>query len=125
MTDAATPEGQQTPQQVAARASVLLSAQRALLGEVTPELRGVLVSWAAPPDVPEPAWIEADFYYDREIEDDDADHVSEVEGYVAADFLPDVDVRFSPLHLSGSRPLPQVAEKDLATKVWVYRRFEE
>jgi hypothetical protein len=48
-----------------------------------------------------------------------------VEGYVAADYQPDVSVTFTPIHLSPSRRLPSVAREDLMHMEWAYRRFEK
>ena len=50
---------------------------------------------------------------------------SEVEGYVAADYQPEVSVTFTPVHLSASPPLPTVGGEDLQHMEWAYRRFEE
>lgn len=119
-----TPPPPLTPGQRQARASVLLSAQRALLGEVTPALRGVLLTWQAPADGTEPTSIVGDFYYDTEVDDDAAEHVSEVEGYVAADFGDELDIEFTPVHLSPRRPLPRLTQADLTSKDWVFQRYE-
>ena len=116
---------QPTPQQTRVRSYLLLSVQRALLGEVTPGLRAVLVRWTSAPDATEPTAVDAEFFYDDEIDDDDVEHVSEVEGYVAADYQPDVSVTFTPIHLSASRRLPTVGGEDLLHAGWAYRRFEE
>jgi len=51
--------------------------------------------------------------------------VGEVEGYLAADYQPDVSVTFTPIHLSPSRRLPSVAREDLMHMEWAYRRFEK
>ena len=88
-------------------------------------LRGVLVRWTSAPDATEPTAVDADFFYDDEMDDDDAEQVGEVEGYVAADYQPGVAVTFTPIHLSPSRRLPTVAGEDLMHMEWAYRRFEE
>ena len=93
------------------RVEVLLSLQRALWDMVTPTLRGVAVRPAFPD-------IHARFLYDRGSRED-RDIVSEVEAYVAADFLPPVTVDFEAVVLPRERP------RDLQEgEVWVYLRRE-
>ncbi len=93
------------------RVEVLLSFQRALWDMVTPSLRGVAVRPAFPD-------IQARFLYER-VSDVDREVVSEVEAYVAADFLPPVMVEFEAV------ALPIECSRDLQEgEVWTYLRRE-
>lgn len=93
------------------RVEVLLSFQRALWDMVTPALRGVAVRPAFPD-------IQARFLYEQ-VSGEDREIVSEVEAYVAADFLPPVMVEFEAVALPIERP------RDLREgEVWAYLRRE-
>lgn len=93
------------------RVQVLLSFQRALWDMVTPSLRGVAVRPAFPN-------IQSRFLYEQ-VSDEDRELVSEVEAYVAADFLPPVMVEFEAV------ALPIECSRDLAEgEVWAYLRRE-
>ncbi|NER08482.1 MAG: hypothetical protein F6K17_41085 [Okeania sp. SIO3C4] len=91
------------------RASVLLSLQGALLGEVTPELRGVTVGWTEDT-------IEAIFYYDCKITDDISEIVNEMETIVISGF-PEYGIDFRAVHCNESK-LPKGLFE------WVYLRAE-
>lgn len=93
-----------------ARVRVLLSMQRALLGAVTPTLRGVAVSWTADR-------IVARFIYDEGPRDHDlmlkteTEVLADFDESVATDFVVEVEPAPAPLALSNG-------------EVWVYRRHE-
>ncbi|GBC62561.1 hypothetical protein DENIS_3533 [Desulfonema ishimotonii] len=91
------------------RASLLLSMQGALLGEVTPELRGVTVGWTE--DI-----IQGIFYYDCKITDDISDIVEEIETLIISGF-PDYRINFKAVQNNESR-LPE------GLLEWVYLRAE-
>ncbi len=93
------------------RLTVLWSFQRALLDEVTPNLRGVAV-------IPKSPVIEARFIYDN-VSDFEREIVSDVEAYVAADFSDPVMVSFRAVSVPATemRSLCEGEE-------WVYRRKE-
>lgn len=94
------------------RVHVLLSFQRALWEMVTPELRGVAVTPSGPV-------IEARFIYEGEPTNDEEQIVAEVETYVAADFGPEIGVRFV------ATSLPSSMTRFLDTgEEWVYLRRE-
>ena len=61
------------------RTEVLLSVQRALWGNVTPHMRAIAVGW-------EGGVVRARFLLDREPREEDLEIISDVEGYVIADF---------------------------------------
>jgi hypothetical protein len=94
------------------RVGVLVAMQRALWDQVTPELRGVAVSWAE-------ALVAARFLYDLPITDDLEGLVGEVETEVLTDFAPDVRSVFRTEHLPS--PLPRTL---LSGEAWVYLRKE-
>jgi hypothetical protein len=89
---------------------VILSVQRALLGEVSPALRGVAVELSE-----SVVWLR--FYYDGEISEEDSDSATSVVAEVAGDLARPVQVRDSIDHLDTPAPLPSQA-------TWVYRRRE-
>jgi len=91
------------------RVQVLLSVQRGLLGEVTPDLRAVAVAWST-------GCVIGRFYYERAITDDMVECVNEIETSVMADF-PDVEVRFAAVSA------PEGTEMD-ALEAWAYVRAE-
>jgi hypothetical protein len=69
------------------RNEVILSFNRALVGEVLPELIGVTISWTN-------GQIRAVFYYDRPLDDDLIENCEEIETEVLADFEGiDIDVQ--------------------------------
>src|SRR5262249_15827690 len=72
--------------EIEGRIHVLLSVQRALLGEVPPALRGVTVGWDA-------SSINIVCYFDGEISEEDQASMSCVETEVIADSFPEYDVR--------------------------------
>lgn len=91
---------------------VLLSMQRALWDMVTPQLRAVAVNW-------DNGNIHGRMIYDR-VREAERWIVAEVETYVIADFLPEVDVRLEAVEL------PAWEERDLQPgEHWVFRRKED
>jgi hypothetical protein len=80
---------------------------------VTPELRGVVVSW-------DRDYIKARFLYDMEDVDEDVDEiVSDVEGEVISDFGENLTTEF----LAQVIPMP-VPLRIQDNEWWVYRRRE-
>lgn len=94
------------------RTEVLLSFQRALWEMVTPSLRAIAVR-------PRYPLIEARFIYES-VGDEEHMIAAEVEGYVIADFLPPVDVRFTAVAAIGDDGRELAADEE-----WVYLRREE
>jgi hypothetical protein len=93
------------------RVEVLLSFQRALWDQVTPDLRAVAIHLPYP-------LIRARFLYEV-VGTDQEMIVAEVAAYVIADFVPPVDVDFSASGVPvGS---PRVLEPN---EEWLYRRRE-
>lgn len=92
------------------RTRVLLSLQRALLGEVFPSLRAVTAEW-----VPERVQFWA--YVDGEPRHEDIEALSCVSAEVAADFEPGVEVDHHVVRKDAPAPI-----EDLRT--YVYRRQE-
>lgn len=80
------------------RESVLLSLQRALLGEVFPALRAVTVEWSE-------SAVKFVAYVDGELEDADADSLSAVAAEVSADFPPSVEVDYEVVRRDGLVPI--------------------
>ena len=80
------------------RVRILLSAQRALLGAVTPELRAVDVSW-------NDREIRLRFTIDADDNDMD-DLANEIEGEIEADFLPEAHVTSEVIHLPTGTTIP-------------------
>jgi hypothetical protein len=91
-------------------ATILLSVQRALLGEVSPRLRGASANFSGQS-------IRIDLYFDGEIAPDDEESVSDVEGEIAADLPPDTVLRVKASRIDVPRELP-------AAMSWAYRRRE-
>lgn len=96
-------------QTVEIRNSVILSVQRALLGEVSPALRGVTVGW-------DEKTITILCYYDGRISTEDREAMSCVETEVMADF-PEFEIRLFPLSWNIRKPMKSL-------DAWVYRRSE-
>ena len=93
------------------RYEVLIAFQSALLGMVTPNLRGVSVNWNT-------NHIGGLFIYDGEISEKEIEIVSDVEGEVVSHFL---NHTIELVSKEGSRPI----ELDhFSIGDWVYRRFE-
>ncbi|WP_420128685.1 hypothetical protein [Longimicrobium sp.] len=93
------------------RATLLLSAQRALLGEVSSALRGVSLRLRGDT-------LEIAFYFDGPVSEEDRLSASCVGAQVVADFprLRSVDERIE--RVDAPAPLPP-------DPVWAYRRREE
>ena len=86
--------------------------QRALVGMVTPELRGVCVQ-------ADPTAVRGRMIYDHEPTEDERELVSEVETEVTAAYPPEVEVV---VHAEG---LPATTWPALAPEEWwIYRRRE-
>jgi hypothetical protein len=99
----------------ALRTAVLLSMQRALWEQVTPELRGVAVGWSG--ELDGGARTIARFLYEGDLSDLHRECVSLVEAYFAADFLADMATEFVPV--AHCRSLDLLGEEE-----WVYLRWE-
>lgn len=93
------------------RESVLLSLQRALLGEVFPALRAVTVEWSE-------SAVKFVAYVDGELEDADSDSLSAVAAEVSADFPPSVEVDYEVVRRDGPAPIQD-------SRLRVFRRREE
>lgn len=93
------------------RVRVLMSIQRALLGMVTPSLRGVSVSW-------DEHRIGARFVYDAD-DRENVEFVQEIETQVLADFGEDVVTDFA-VEVAPESTAPALNESE----VWVYLRRE-
>jgi hypothetical protein len=94
------------------REQVLLSMQRALLGMITADIRGVEVSW-------QDQVVRANFIYDRVVDDAAWEIVREVETEVIADLATGVLTEFDARHV------PIDASRDLLLGgCWVYLRRE-
>ena len=80
------------------RTLVLLSLQRALLGEVFSSLRAVTVDWS---DSMVKFWA----YVDGPLAAEDEESLSCVSAEVAADFWPGVDIDYEVIHLDAPQPI--------------------
>lgn len=74
------------------RVLVLLSLQRAMLGEIFPALRAVTVEWS-------PSAVKFFAYVDGPLTEEDADSLSCISTEVAADFWPGVDIDYEVVRL--------------------------
>jgi hypothetical protein len=100
------------------RVRVLLSLQRALLGEVPPALRGVRVGWS-------PTALEFVAYFDGPIAEVDAESMSVICAEVNADFLPEEPIAdFRCLRCDAPAPLAVPTEWTFPDVAWVYLRRE-
>jgi hypothetical protein len=93
------------------RPRVLLSVQRALLGEVFPALRGVAVGW-------DEHTIRIACYIDGPVSPADQDGLSGVESEVMADFSEDYEVRLDALRCDEPTEM-------MPLQAWAYRRREK
>jgi hypothetical protein len=91
------------------RNSVILSVQRALLGEVSPALRGVTVGW-------NDNSINILCFFDGFISEEDREAMSCVETEVMADFS-EFEIKLSPLRCDAPKQMKSL-------DAWVYRRSE-
>ncbi|MCB1106785.1 MAG: hypothetical protein KDK76_01655 [Chlamydiia bacterium] len=91
---------------------IKLSLQRALLCEVSPNLRMVTYDWDEGKQI-----IHIYFYFDGEVSDDNFDSAICVGGEVAGDFSEDIEVEEHCIQLDFPGRLPQ-------DKPSVYRRKE-
>lgn len=91
------------------RALVLLSLQRALLGEVFPALRVLTVDWS---DAAVKFWA----YVDGALRSEDAESLSCVSAAVAADFWPGVDIDYEIVRCDSPSPI-----RDARTRVFARR----
>lgn len=94
----------------ARRCEVLLSLQRALLGEVTPNLRAVTVAFTGDS-------IHFEAFFDGPIGDEEREAMSLVETEVLADFPPEHRVTHQLVRLDA----PTLVPKD---RTWAYHRKE-
>lgn len=92
------------------RTTVLLSFQRALLGNVHHSLRGITVTW-------DHGTIYGIAYIDGPVTDEVRDAISLVETEVLADFPPEYEVKIDVIRLDAPSPLTSLKE-------WVYLRME-
>lgn len=92
------------------RPGVLLSLQRALLGEVFPALRTVTAEWTA-------RALKIYFYVDGQLNDSDEGSVFSIAGEVAADFEPEISVSHEVVRCDAPMPV-----KD--DRVWAFSRRE-
>jgi hypothetical protein len=92
------------------RCEVLLSLQRALLGEVTPNLRAVTVNY-------DDTSIHFEAFFDGAISDDEREGMSLVETEVLADFPAVHKVTHEVIRMDAPAMIP----KD---RIWVYFRKE-
>lgn len=90
-----------------------LCMRRALLGQVTPSLRGVTVGW-------DESTIRIVAYYDKEITELDRELMEDVETHIMSDFPGIYWVELVAERYDAPLPL---SEKTLG--MWVFRRFEE
>lgn len=92
------------------RARVLLSVQRALVGEVFPALRAVTVEWR-------PDMVKFWAYVDGVLRDEDNESLSVVSAEIAADFGPEVEIDYEVVR----RDAPMAIDDG---RVCVFRRRE-
>jgi hypothetical protein len=92
------------------RASLLLSVQRALLGEVSPALRGVTVGW-------HDHVIQLRSYFDGPISDEDRESLSCVATEVIADFPEPWTIEEEVIRRDASEEMECLA-------AWAYQRRE-
>lgn len=92
------------------RSEVLLSLQRALLGEVSAQLRAVTVTF-------DEKSVTARAYFDGEIDDEDREGMSSVETQILADFPDDHSMRIECHRLDAPAPI-------VDDGVWVFARRE-
>ncbi len=93
------------------RSDVLIAFQVALLGMITPSLRGVTVNWDS-------VKINAEFFYDCEIGDEEFETTNDIEGEICASF-PNHEVKVTAYRLDFPDDL-----NSKTLKAWVYRRKE-
>lgn len=101
----------QSYHEIELRCEVALAFQTALLGMVTPNLRGVCVEWNA-------HQIKGKCFYEGEILDFEHEIVSDIEGEVISHF-PNHKIELKAEGFTNSISLDQ-----LSSGVWVYRRHE-
>jgi hypothetical protein len=93
------------------RPQLLLSVQRALLGEVFPSLRGVAVGWDS-------YRLHVVCYIDGAIADTDLERLQEVETEIAADFPADYEVQLDTIRCDTPTVMPSLI-------AWAFLRREE
>lgn len=93
------------------RCRVLLSFQAALLGEVSPNIRGITSAW-------NDSTIEFRAYFDGEIPEDDEESMECVATQIIAGF-PEHEVNLQCIRLDAPEPL-----NPHGLTAWVYRRKE-
>ncbi len=93
-------------------ASVLLSIQRALLGEITPNIRGITCAWSK-------SEIKIRCYFEGEITDENEESMDCVEGEIMADFpnIKLIDLKCLTINM------PESLNKHTLMS-WVYMRKE-
>jgi hypothetical protein len=93
------------------RSDVLLSIQRALLGEVSPRLRAVTVTF-------DEKSVAARAYFDGELDDEDRESMSSVETQLLADFPEEHSVTVECHRLDAPAPIADDG-------TWVFARRED
>lgn len=93
------------------RVRTMLSLQRALLGNVYPELRAICFR------IEEDA-IAVTYYFEKNASPEAIESMSDVEGEVIAEFDPSIDIRFDIMKVQG--PIPRRSDV-----VWVFWRHED
>jgi hypothetical protein len=92
------------------RTRVLLSMQRALLGEVFPTLRAVTVEWGT-------SMVKFLAYVDGELRPEDEESLSCVSAELAADFESGVEIDYEVVRRDTPLPIED-------SRTWVFRRSE-
>jgi hypothetical protein len=100
-----------TEKKIDIRPRILLSVQRALLGEVFPAVRGVTVGW-------DHSTIRIVCYIDGPVEPMDQERLSCVESEVIADFSEDYEVRLDTVRCDEPANMTPL-------QAWAYRRREK
>jgi hypothetical protein len=93
------------------RSQVLLAFQSALLGSITPDIRGITVKWSD-------RHIDGVFIYDHDISEIENELISDVEGEVISHFI-EHTIQLKAVGLEQSINL-----NDMNLREWVYRRME-
>lgn len=92
------------------RTRVLLSIQRALLGEIFPALRAITVEW-------DTRIVSIHAFVDGSLAETDAESLSCISTEVTADFAPDMEVECVLHRVDAPQPIHDA-------RAWVYRRRE-
>jgi hypothetical protein len=96
------------------RTAVLLSMQRALWEQVTPDLRGVALAWSG--ELDGETRVEARFLYEGAVGELQDQCVSETEAYFVADFIDNMSTAFVAIAHADRELEPE--------EEWVFLRWE-